>query len=426
MTRYHIKSAGFSGRVHLYEPPRPLDDTTVHFSVSQVGNMFESNEPLPANHAAQAVSISGNYLAISIPAEEAVEVYHKIAGTWTYYSTLTAGEHGQVWDEFGASISVSNNKLVVGAPGSDDGAGAVYAFEFKDGTWRESIPFKLQAINKNNEPTARFGEVVDLTGDTLVVGAPQAFGGAGEVRRGAVYGFTYEPYRRNWRAHNVLVSPSPQADSGFGSAIAVENENFLVVGAPLQNVNQGSTVTGAGSVFVFARTVSGEGSVTNWTPVSTVTHPNAAEDMFFGKSVHYAGDRLIVGAPGLAGGGGAFYFYGRPDSLVLTQELSARSEDAIITDATVGTNDHQGTQVFSDPSRKIFLMSSPGNENTGAVYVFEQTEAGNWLPAVTSKIRGSNVFAGDGFAEVIAYDGGTLLVGVPNHSGGVGGFYIFS
>lgn len=424
MSKYSIRSTGFSGGVHLVIDPHPLDDTTVNFGAQQRGSAIQAQNSAPTDHYAAAVSVSGTFIVASVPGEEKVEVHQKIDGVWTYMTTLSSGDWG---DEFGHSVTVSDNKIVVGAPNSNNGAGAVYAWEYKANVWRPTIPAKLEATNKADEPSARFGTTVELTGNTLIIGAPEAFGGSTNGDRfGAIYGWTYRNYARLWAPHVVTYSPTPQHDSGFGSAISVENENFLVVGAPRQNVTIGETITGAGTVFVFARQVADHGEITTWEQTMEVRYPVPAQDMFFGKSVNYAGDRLIVGAPGAADGGTAAYFYGRPDSLTYVQDMNARSVDGVITDSTVSAGDMQGAVVFGDPSSQAFMVGAPGNQDKGAIYLYEQTEAGTWKPASISKLQPSDGQTSDAFGNVFAYYGGQFVVGVPYRDGGKGGFYLFS
>jgi hypothetical protein len=64
----------------------------------------------------------------------------------------------------GASVAVGSDRAVVGAPLSTIGSGAVYIYNFSGGR----LPFTAGGISQNDN----FGISVALYGDTLVIGAP--------------------------------------------------------------------------------------------------------------------------------------------------------------------------------------------------------------------------------------------------------------
>ena len=98
-------------------------------------------------------------------------------------------------DQFGSSVSYSNNVIVVGASGENaggQGRGAVYVFE-KDssGVWTKALKISdngvgtgLLDVSLNNGDY--FGSSISYLDDTLVVGADGVSGGGG-IWKGAVY-----------------------------------------------------------------------------------------------------------------------------------------------------------------------------------------------------------------------------------------------
>src|SRR5262249_31444055 len=85
---------------------------------------------------------------------------------------------------FGRAVAIDGSTALIGAIGDNGFQGAAYLFTESNGIWSEGQ--KLTA--SDGLPGDRFGSSVVLTGDILVVGAPDATvnGAAGQ---GAVYVF---------------------------------------------------------------------------------------------------------------------------------------------------------------------------------------------------------------------------------------------
>jgi outer membrane protein assembly factor BamB len=89
-----------------------------------------------------------------------------------------------------------------------------------------------------------------------------------------------------------LTSPHPQAHGGFGSSVAInENDPIAVVGAPFENLD--TTTALAGHAYLF--------DATTGDLISTLTSTDPQDGEIFGFSVGVFVDdaTVIVGAPGL-------------------------------------------------------------------------------------------------------------------------------
>jgi hypothetical protein len=89
-------------------------------------------------------------------------------GMWTQQQKLTADD-GAAGDQFGMSVDVDGETVIVGAPGDDDGgssAGSAYVFVRTAGVWTQRQ--KLVANDPSGD--AEFGEV-GIRGNSIVVGA---------------------------------------------------------------------------------------------------------------------------------------------------------------------------------------------------------------------------------------------------------------
>ena len=76
---------------------------------------------------------------------------------------------GAADDWFGRSVAVSGDTIIVGAPGHNSYTGIAYIYKYQ----RESNTFIKQASLSTSEGTANdFGWSVAISGDTVIVGAP--------------------------------------------------------------------------------------------------------------------------------------------------------------------------------------------------------------------------------------------------------------
>ena len=135
------------------------------------------------NYAGASVDISGDTIVVGAPSEDvpdplhadnrfrsgAVYVFVKNGTSWVQQARLTAPEPSDL-QEFGASVAIDGDTLVVGASGAGalPGAGAAYVFTRSVGAWTSS-PVLLQASNA--DPGDFFGSAVAIDGDTIAVGA---------------------------------------------------------------------------------------------------------------------------------------------------------------------------------------------------------------------------------------------------------------
>jgi hypothetical protein len=128
-----------------------------------------------------ATSINGNQVDNSANDSGAVYVFVRTGGIWSQQAYLKAS-NAEADDQFGWSVAISGDTVVVGAKdeASDssgvnaDGnnnlaywAGAAYVFVRTGGIWSQ------QAYLKASNPGgfAQFGYSVAISGDTVVVGA---------------------------------------------------------------------------------------------------------------------------------------------------------------------------------------------------------------------------------------------------------------
>ena len=91
---------------------------------------------------------------------------------------LTASD-GAAGDNCGRSVSVDGNTAVVGAPGENGGRGMAYVLTRQSGEWSQVAKLTASDRASNDE----FGRSVSVDGDTVVVGAHYDDGNAAATVR---------------------------------------------------------------------------------------------------------------------------------------------------------------------------------------------------------------------------------------------------
>src|SRR5262249_3514804 len=134
------------------------------------------------------------------------------AGTrgWVQHE-LRGDETGE---NFGVSVAISGNTLVVGAHQSTTAGtntGAAYVFTFEDGQWRRT----KKLVPQDQSPHANFGYSVAISGDLVVVGSP-----ARDGNTGAAYVFARDD-AGSWTQGEPLVADDGDAGARFGTSVAV-------------------------------------------------------------------------------------------------------------------------------------------------------------------------------------------------------------
>lgn len=207
-------------------------------------------------------------------------VFVRDGETWSQQARLYAGDPGS-GDNFGYSVSISGDSIMVGAPFNDDNgsnSGTVYEFVRVDDLWYQQA--RLTPVD--GAAGDNFGYAVSIDADTVAVGAP------GDDIAGLYSGSAYVFLNSggSWIQQAVLTPVGGDAYDYFGWSVAVD-EDALVVGAPLNDVNG----NGSGSACLFSR----DGGI--WTQQDALIPSDGGAGNFFGLSLSVSGDVALVGAP---------------------------------------------------------------------------------------------------------------------------------
>ncbi|MDX1983962.1 MAG: FG-GAP repeat protein [Bryobacteraceae bacterium] len=223
-----------------------------------------------------ATGVNGNQADNSLLSSGAAYVFLRTAGVWSQQAYLKASNTG-AGDEFGRSVSVSGDTIVVGAwlessaatgvngnqaDNAANLAGAAYVFLRSGGAWSQQAYLKASNTGGND----RFGWSVAVAGDTIVVGALLEASNATGVNgnqsnnNAAAAGAAYLFVRNGglWSQQGYLKASNTNIDDAFGVSVGVSGDT-VVVGAWLEasaatgvNGNQAdNTAQEAGAAYVY-------------------------------------------------------------------------------------------------------------------------------------------------------------------------------
>lgn len=170
------------------------------------------------------------------------------------------------------------------------GSGAVYVFEFDNGSWAFSK--KLVPSPSLPQGIGNFGGgEVAVWGNRVLVGIDGAYHGGA---------FLFEKLGVTWQQVALVGATNAPPGSGYGQVIDMDGGS-IVIGAPFLSVG-GATYAGAAYVY---REV-GDG----WVEQLRLT-ANGLDSHNLGASIAVSGDEVLVGAPNFGGdpGGSAAYLF---------------------------------------------------------------------------------------------------------------------
>jgi len=321
---------------------------------------------------------------------------------WSEQKVLASD--GVADDQFGLHSVIDGSTALISAPLAPGGTwqGVVYAFDNVDGEWRQS-----QEITASDAgPSNQFGGWLALSGDTAVIGAPEAPGVDGpDQRKGAVYFFTRAGGQ--WIQTQKAVPSDGVALDQFGGVLAFDGTTVMVSS---NNFEEGEI----GAVYVLTRTNG------IWTETQKLDALGDTPPGLFGGAIAVAGDTAFVASlnynPDVATGW--VYVLKRASNGIWTQ--------AAILESPNGPGDYFGDSIAFNGT--TVLIGAPGttigtNVWQGAVHVYTEAEDGSWTHV--QQFAASDGADNDIFGFV-AMHGHHALVGAQHAAGGIGAAYVFS
>ncbi len=280
-----------------------------------------------------ATGINGDQADNSALDSGAVYVFTRTGETWTQQAYIK-DSYSNIGGYFGASVSLTNDTLVVGAPDEEhyesDGsiafAGVVYVFTRTGMTWSQQAHLEVPSQFMVDGTTFKngFGHSVSISGDTLVVGVPGDCSDADGVNgdqtncsvpfSGAAYVFTrsgttwsQQAYIKASNSEGITIGDSTGyffVGDAFGSSVSISG-NTLLIGAPNEASNAtgvngdqtDNSVLGAGAVYIFTR------NGTTWRQEAYLKPSSSKAQYGFGISTAISGNTFMIGSWDSAGTG---------------------------------------------------------------------------------------------------------------------------
>ena len=234
-----------------------------------------------------AVAVDGDIAVVGADDNDgkgAVYVLSKQSGAWSEVGKLTASD-GVSGDDFGVSVALDGDTVVVGASG-DDGEGSAYVFTKPNTGWATANE-TAKLATFGGSAGDDFGTSVAVQGETVVVGA------TGDDDNGGGSGSAYvfaKPANGVWATATEtakLTAFDGAAGDRFGNSVAVDGDT-LVVGSWSDDAY-------AGSAYLFIRPAGGWATANE---TARLTASDGAAGDWFGTSVAVDGDKVAVGASG--------------------------------------------------------------------------------------------------------------------------------
>ncbi|MBN1983319.1 MAG: FG-GAP repeat protein, partial [Chitinivibrionales bacterium] len=308
----------------------------------------------------------------------------------------------QADDNFGYSVSISNNYAIVGSP-LEDGissnnyyiSGAAYIFERDiSGNWLQKAILHASDTQQYDS----FGYSVSISNNYAIIGAPWEDGGVGDPfdSAGAAYIFERD-ISGNWLQKAILHASDMQSSDHFGYSVSISGD-YVIVGAPGEDGGAGNPKVAVGAVYIFERNIAG-----NWLQKSSFHPSNFIQWTEFGSTVSISNNFAIIGTTE-----NEAYVFERNSSEIWFQKSVLHSSD-------LQSGDAFGSAVGVFES--LIIVGAPKEDgesddtfyDSGAAYIFERNGMGVWEEKAI--LHPSSSQQGFHFGQSVSITSSSALIG---------------
>ena len=268
------------------------------YQFSPVSNAWNFVAKLTASDGASgdqfgyAVDIDGDTIVVGAKADDSARgsayVFDRDEGganQWGEVKKLLASD-GVAQDYFGYAVSISGDRIAVGAIWEDGQRGAAYLFERNFGGadhWGEV----KKLIASDAEVEDCFGGAISLSGDTVAVGAfrEDEYG----TDAGAAYLFDCDQGGASqWGQIRKIVGRGELAGDSFGVELSLDGDTLAVSAN-----NDDERASHAGAAYLFERD---QGGTDQWGQIRKIRFVDGSAWDLFSGGIDLDGDNLVVGA----------------------------------------------------------------------------------------------------------------------------------
>ncbi len=264
----------FSGLVYIYH----LED-----GIWGGEQKITASDGAAEDRFGDSVVIDDNYMVVGSTGDDdngglsgSVYIYHLEAGIWGSEQKITASD-GAASDDFGYSVAIDNNYMVVGSYRDDDkgnASGSVYIYHLEAGIWGSEQ--KITA--SDGSASDSFGYSVAIDNNYMIVGSRNDDDNGFDS--GSVY--IYHLETGIWGSEQKITASDGALDDDFGFSVEINNVS-IVVGAKGDEKS-------SGSVYVYHL----ENEI--WGSEQKITASDGASGDYFGYGVGINNDSIVVGA----------------------------------------------------------------------------------------------------------------------------------
>lgn len=272
----------------------PLDSTTAsdngqaHLFDASTGNLLQAfNDPSPQTNQGfgQSVAIAASRVLVGVPFDDTQGsnvglAYLFNASTGVAGEPPFAGTSTTLQDNFGLSVAIDGDLVLIGAPFNDTlGTSVGRAYLFEASTANHLRTFENPSVKLSDQ----FGFAVAIDGNHVLIGAPF------DDTLGQGVGQAYLFDATTGSLLHTFDDPTPSLPAGgdeFGRSVAIEENNILI------GARQDASVPNAccGQAHLFDA-ITGNLEQTYVSPF-----PNDPGQHRFGHSVALDGNRVLIGA----------------------------------------------------------------------------------------------------------------------------------
>jgi len=397
-----------SGKVYVYDAE---DNTLLH--TIENPNAYSTPQD---DQFGYSISLSNNYMSVGAPFEDDASgnssgkayIYNSNTGTLLHTITNPDTISPALNDNFGQVVATSETYTAVSAPGEQGTRTLTNTFSFAFGSTTAgtgSVAIDLNSLTGGTANSVVINSVDvrgDLSDSNEFINLKLSTAGSYDTYQGTVDSDDYENYA--WLGGNPVLS---------GGLFTVDYDvpatvNFSPPGMPTGfvwqariNMTVNYTTVGSNSGAVYLY----ENSTGN--SVYTFVNPNPSGPVVndvFGKSIALTDTHLVIGAPGEGSDTGKVYVY----------EIPTGSTKYTITNPTIfgsGTEDRFGASV--DINDQYFIVGAPNEDDidfssAGAAYIYDLTDGS--VVHILENVDGFGFNTDDEFGSVVKLNSEYALV----------------